>query len=157
VVPIIAWSSNNAPISVSGQDGSTVLNVLIQSGRKNVLLKTPNGDPLADCRATPTKEFTIHNRDGEYFGTLSPGDDRSHFKMQLRHGPTLHMRGSFKDFEMSVTDSNGCVFARAEKCVPSFDQGKKESYFGTILGSGTDVGLLVSGILCTLILATAEA
>jgi len=179
VIPIGAWLANKGPIDVCGQDGSTVVRVVVRDGckprpsamgtgtayapspshgRTQLLLQTPDGEPLADCRMTTLEQFSLHNRLGEHFAMLSSSDKSGVFKMLMPRGIGLIYRGNVKNFEMEITDGAEppLVLARTEKCGAGFDKENRDTYFGTILGPGTDVGLLVCGMLCAQILSTTE-
>jgi len=171
VIPIREWMTNETPIDIKGQDGSSVVQVFVRDtskqsglrsprtassvgpGRTQVVLQTPTGDRLAHCQMTSPEEFHFHNRLGEYYATLSPGEKRSFYQLVMPGGRTLIYRGDFEEFDMEITDTLGETLARTEKCIAAFDTEGRESYYGTILAPGTDVGLLVCGMLCAQILS----
>jgi len=179
VVPIGAWMANKGPIDVCGQDGSTVVRVVVRDGckprpsamgtgsayatspshgRTQLLLQTPDGEPLADCRMTTLEQFSLHNRLGEHYAMLTSNGKSGTYKMLMPGGIGLAYRGNVKSFEMEITDGAEppLVLARTEICLAAFDKENRDTYFGTILGPGTDVGLLVCGMLCAQILAMTE-
>lgn len=150
VVPLGAWNKKVSPIDVCGQDGYPIVKVVRQD--ITIVLQAPSGEILADCRKSSPNQFDIYDRDGAKHATLSGGNGQ--YQLSLPRWNTVYCRGNFKDFDIEMTDGSGYCFARSEKCAADFDTWGKDVYFGVIMGSGVDVGILMSGMLCALTLSS---
>jgi len=157
---------------ICNRDGTALVQIMIKdSSPQCVLLRSPNGDALGEAKAASAKEFIFYNRLSQYSAKLSRNDGSDQFQLITSHGTIWNFRGRLVDFEVQVSDDSGRIVARTEKCVAdrapsrrnSADAGwgciaksgraQRDSYFAAIFGPGTDVGLLLCGMLCMQILS----
>jgi len=160
----------HGPLTVMDMSGRPVVRIRVQQGEvpaslghhsrpgaaattaSVLLLESLEGERFAECRATPLQEFAVCRPSGERYATLSPSAARNKFRLLLRDGGEVTFSGHLQEHTINVVDSEKRCLAMTEKCTVDFESSGGQ-YYSARLAPGSDVGMLVCGLLCIQILA----
>jgi len=166
-LPLRAWKTSRKAVKICNEGGSIVVKVVVSDARrKQFVLQTPSGKSLAECRRINSEEFSFHDQQGAYAAKISRRASSSQFELLMTSGGAFTYSGDIVDFEMQVADASGRVLGRAEKgsvkqerdglgCMTrSAGRARRETYCSIVFGPGSDIGLLLCGMLAAQLLAT---
>jgi len=163
-VPINALAQSRGPMCISDPDGHTVVvahiwNASAESdgtcghiSSKQVVLQKPSGMILARCQMLSPEQFRLSDGAGEFHATLVAGMDGSQYNLVTKHGYAMCYRGNFDEYMLDIADSDGHLLAVSEKCTAARKPETRQGYFSIVLAPGSDLGLVLCGMLCAFVL-----